>query len=103
MASEPKIVAEWQSEEGTRFLVRTQFTSVDDPSFTRERYETEEVTPDVVGGMDVLEAWREFQETRPKEWNEHNNSVLRYWEKEKLFKREKKMWCFTIFSCLCSA
>ncbi len=51
----------------------------------------EEVSPDVVEGMDVLEAWREFQETRPDEWKKHNDFVQNNWEKEKSAKRQQKV------------
>jgi len=70
----------------------------------------------VVEAMDVLEAWREFQETRPDEWEKHNDFVQNNWEKEKSAKRQEKVeegkieesleredgsaWCFPSFRCL---
>lgn len=66
MASKPKIVAEWELEEGTRFLVRTRLEKTEE-GYKKERYDTEEVTPDIVEGTGALEVLREFQQTRPDE------------------------------------
>jgi len=83
VASKPKIVAEWESEEGTRFLVRTRFERAEEGR-QKERYDTKEVTPDVVEGTGALKILREFQQARPDEWKKHNENTLKNWEKEKL-------------------
>lgn len=83
MASKPKIVAEWELEEGTRFLVRIRLEKTEE-GHKKERYHTEEVTPDIVEGTGALEVLRESQQTRPDEWKKHNENTLKNWEKEKL-------------------
>jgi hypothetical protein len=106
-ASKPKIVAEWESEEGTRFLVRTRFETAEE-GHKKERYDTKEVTPDVVEGTDALEFLREFQQTKPDEWKKHNENTLKNWEKEKSKMAEEnqedphdhegfRAWLFPIF------
>ncbi|KAL2036988.1 hypothetical protein N7G274_010273 [Stereocaulon virgatum] len=75
-ASKPKIVAEWKSGEGTRFLVRSRFEEVEE-GYKKERYETKEVALYVVEGTDALEDLHEFQQTRPDEWKEHNKNAVR--------------------------
>lgn len=59
VASKPKIVAEWESEEGTRFLVRTRFERAEEGR-QKERYDTKEVTPDVVEGTGALKSCVNF-------------------------------------------
>ncbi len=115
--STSKVVAEWRSDRGTRFLVQTRFETIDNSTpHKREHYETKEVSPNVIEAMDVLEAWREFQETRPNEWEKHNDFAQNNWEKEKSAKRQEKVkegkieesleredgnaWCFPSFRCL---
>jgi hypothetical protein len=115
-SSTPKVVAEWRSDKGTRFLVRTRLETINDSiSHKWEHYETKEVSPDVVEAMNVLEAWREFQETRPDEWEKHNDFVQNNWEQEKSANEQEKgkieesleredgsAWCFPSIRCLFS-
>lgn len=72
----PKLVAEWADRSGTRFLLRKRVEIANEEACRiQEHYETEEVTPDVVEGLGVLDPWRGFQETRPEEWKLHNQLV----------------------------
>ena len=88
-AKTPKLVAEWADRSGTRFLLRTRIEIANEEACRiQEHYETEEVTPDVVEGLGVLDPWRGFQETRPEEWKLHNQHVHGNWEKEKKVRRK---------------
>ena len=91
VVAEPhKVAAEWQSEEGTKFLLRRKIVICERGSM-KEYYDSKEVTPDVVEGTDALRDWHTFRRTSPdREWAAHNNHVVTNWEKEKAKAAERK-------------
>ena len=90
VAELPKIAAEWQSEEGTKFLLRRKIVIYERGSI-KEYYDSKEVTPDVVEDTDALKDWHAFRRTLPdREWAAHNDHVVTNWEKEKAKAAKRK-------------